>query len=299
MMSLIIQLSIGINPSPRPPSATVCGSPRRADCKIWAGSEAAGHAAGSTASGEVAETVDCGGAACCRMSSAIAVWPSASAHCRAVRPSRLSSSSVLASARSSACTHASCPVPAAKIRAVWPWMFGRSGLAECCSRRSRVERWPRSAAYWSAVSPRLLCKSTLAPRFSSSLAISSWPSVAAACSRVPVPVPPWIFGAEQSASICPSLPSHLATISRGSEKAGGLDTALPASGGAATEARSGGGACCWMSSAVFGWRLPPAHCRALMRPFTSSRWMVAVASSRACMHPNILRSPTYKATASN
>eukprot|EP00964_Phaeocystis_antarctica_P097576 scaffold63669_cov60-Phaeocystis_antarctica.AAC.5 len=73
MMSLIIQLSIGINPSPRPPSATVCSSPLRADCKIWADSEAAGHAAGSMASGEVAaETVDCGGAACCRMSSAMA-----------------------------------------------------------------------------------------------------------------------------------------------------------------------------------------------------------------------------------
>eukprot|EP00964_Phaeocystis_antarctica_P111207 scaffold75514_cov83-Phaeocystis_antarctica.AAC.2 len=46
--------------------------------------------------------------ACCRMSFAVAVWPWDSAHCRALwlLPSR---SSVLASARSRACTHASCP----------------------------------------------------------------------------------------------------------------------------------------------------------------------------------------------
>ena len=63
---------------------------------------------------------------------------------------------------------------------------------------------------------------------------------------------------------------------------------MPAFGGAATEARGGGGACCWMSSAVvFGWPLPPAHCRAL-RPFTSSRWVLALASSRTCIHPSIL-----------
>ena len=61
----------------------------------------------------------CGGAACCRMSFAMAVWPLFSAHCRTVRP-LLSSSSVLALARSRACTHASCPLRAASIRAVRP-----------------------------------------------------------------------------------------------------------------------------------------------------------------------------------
>eukprot|EP00964_Phaeocystis_antarctica_P070875 scaffold43183_cov59-Phaeocystis_antarctica.AAC.4 len=87
---------------------------------------------------------------CGRSRIAMAVWPLATAHCSAVRP-LLSSSSVLASARSRACTHASYPSPAAIIRAVWPWRFCRSGLAECCRSRSRVERWPLAAAPMSAV----------------------------------------------------------------------------------------------------------------------------------------------------
>eukprot|EP00964_Phaeocystis_antarctica_P162598 scaffold137136_cov136-Phaeocystis_antarctica.AAC.1 len=56
-------------------------------------------------------------------------------------------------------------------------------LAECCSRTSRTERWPWPAAPMSAVRPRLLGRSTLAPRFSSSLTISSWSPAAAACIR--------------------------------------------------------------------------------------------------------------------
>eukprot|EP00964_Phaeocystis_antarctica_P072118 scaffold44064_cov70-Phaeocystis_antarctica.AAC.7 len=66
--------------------------------------------------------------ACCRMSSAMAGWLWISAHHRAVRPS-LSSSSVLALARSRAFTHASCPPAAASIRAVWPSMSCSSRLA--------------------------------------------------------------------------------------------------------------------------------------------------------------------------
>eukprot|EP00964_Phaeocystis_antarctica_P077653 scaffold48221_cov51-Phaeocystis_antarctica.AAC.7 len=62
---------------------------------------------------------DCRGTVCCRMRAAIAVWPLISANCTAVSPS-LSSSSVLALARSSACTHATCPCSAACIRVVWP-----------------------------------------------------------------------------------------------------------------------------------------------------------------------------------
>eukprot|EP00964_Phaeocystis_antarctica_P126345 scaffold90061_cov66-Phaeocystis_antarctica.AAC.11 len=83
----------------------------------------------------------CTACMCCRMSSAMAVWPWFSAHCRAVSPSS-SISSVLALARSSACTHASSPPAEAIIRAVLSSMFCRSGLAECCSRRSRMEGWP-------------------------------------------------------------------------------------------------------------------------------------------------------------
>ena len=51
----------------------------------------------------------CGGAACCRMSSAMVVWPLTSARFRAVWIFT-SNSSVLALARSSACTHAICPL---------------------------------------------------------------------------------------------------------------------------------------------------------------------------------------------
>eukprot|EP00964_Phaeocystis_antarctica_P072206 scaffold44129_cov61-Phaeocystis_antarctica.AAC.5 len=53
---------------------------------------------------------------CCRMSSAVAMWPWSSACCRAVKPSS-SSSSVLALASSRAFRHASCPRAAASIRA--------------------------------------------------------------------------------------------------------------------------------------------------------------------------------------
>ena len=131
-----------------------------------------------------------------------------SAHCRAVRPP-WSSSSVLALARSSACTHASCPWPAASIRAVPPSMSCRSGLAECCSRtehdgevavvRSSHERGDAEA----------VCRSTLAPRFSSSLTISRWPLAAAACSRVVVVGRPPALVVEQCASTSPSLAQPL------------------------------------------------------------------------------------------
>eukprot|EP00964_Phaeocystis_antarctica_P053068 scaffold31098_cov75-Phaeocystis_antarctica.AAC.2 len=99
----------------------------------------------------------CGGAACSRTSSAVpserhggayfrmrvvmSVWPWTSAHCRAVRPSR-SSSSVLAPAFSRACTHAACPAQAAAMSAVPPCMSCRSRLAECCRRRRTMEAWP-------------------------------------------------------------------------------------------------------------------------------------------------------------
>eukprot|EP00964_Phaeocystis_antarctica_P045401 scaffold26128_cov71-Phaeocystis_antarctica.AAC.1 len=49
-----------------------------------------------------------------------------------------------------------------------------------------MERWPLSAACMSAVRPTLFCRSTVAPRFSSSLTISRWPLAAAVCSRVEV-----------------------------------------------------------------------------------------------------------------
>eukprot|EP00964_Phaeocystis_antarctica_P061930 scaffold37045_cov62-Phaeocystis_antarctica.AAC.3 len=232
--------------------------------------------ASSGAAGEVA--VCCCGATCCRMSSAVAMWPLASACCRGVWPSS-SSSSVLALARSSAFTHASCP-----------W----SGLAECCRRTSTMERWPWYAASMSAVRPSLPGKSTLAPRSSSSLAISSWPPVAAACSRATVGVRTHdghrsSVETEMSASASPPFPSHLTTfcssprpadlsISMGSEDTGG------AAGAAA--AGFGGTACCWMSSAVVGWPWTSAHCGAV-RPSSLISWVFAPASSRA-MHPSIL-----------
>eukprot|EP00964_Phaeocystis_antarctica_P113155 scaffold77238_cov60-Phaeocystis_antarctica.AAC.1 len=130
--------------------------------------------------------------------------------CRAVRPSS-STSSVLALARSSSCTHASCPWHAAHIRAVLPELDCRSGLAECCRRTSRMERWPWYAASTSAVVPRLVWKSTLAPCFSSTLTISRWPLAAAACSRAAVgPRSPTSVGKEPTAS-APPLRSHLTT----------------------------------------------------------------------------------------
>eukprot|EP00964_Phaeocystis_antarctica_P094958 scaffold61555_cov68-Phaeocystis_antarctica.AAC.4 len=135
---------------------TFCSSPRWADSNIAVGRRAEELTAGSTASDGAAGAAAAGGggAACCRMSSAMAV-------------------SVLALARSRACTHASCPPPAASIRADPPLLDCRSGLAECCRRRSRIERWPWAAAAMSAVWFRLVGKSTLAPRSSSSLTIST------------------------------------------------------------------------------------------------------------------------------
>eukprot|EP00964_Phaeocystis_antarctica_P091884 scaffold58983_cov66-Phaeocystis_antarctica.AAC.1 len=79
-----------------------------------------------------------------------------------------------------------------------------------------MERWPLRAASMSAVVPTLSFKSTLAPRFSSSLTISSWPWAAATWS------------------------------SRGSE-AGELTASGAAAGDAA--AGCGGAACCRMSFA--------------------------------------------------
>eukprot|EP00964_Phaeocystis_antarctica_P116798 scaffold80701_cov75-Phaeocystis_antarctica.AAC.1 len=64
----------------------------------------------------------------------------------------------------------------------------------------------------SAVRPRLLGKSTLAPRLSSSLTSSRWPLAAAACSRVKVDARPSFVGVEQSASTGPPLRSHLTTF---------------------------------------------------------------------------------------
>eukprot|EP00964_Phaeocystis_antarctica_P077597 scaffold48181_cov63-Phaeocystis_antarctica.AAC.6 len=114
----------------------------------------------------------------------------------------------------------------------------------------------------SAVVPKLSCRSTLAPRFSSILTTSRWPWAAAACSRATVVVWPSSVGAEQNASTGPPLSSHLATfcssprsadskISRG-RGVGELITGSPASGGAAGVAAAGGGACCWMRSAMAG-----------------------------------------------
>eukprot|EP00964_Phaeocystis_antarctica_P077654 scaffold48221_cov51-Phaeocystis_antarctica.AAC.8 len=64
----------------------------------------------------------------------------------------------------------------------------------------------------SAVQPRTLCRSTLAPRFSSTLTSSRWSLAAAACSRVSVEVLPPSVVAERSASIGPPLRSHLTTF---------------------------------------------------------------------------------------
>eukprot|EP00964_Phaeocystis_antarctica_P031699 scaffold17927_cov67-Phaeocystis_antarctica.AAC.3 len=64
----------------------------------------------------------------------------------------------------------------------------------------------------SAVWPRLFGRSTLAPRFSSSLTISRWFSVAAACSRVVVEVRPSRRVIGPNASASPPLRSHLTTF---------------------------------------------------------------------------------------
>eukprot|EP00964_Phaeocystis_antarctica_P010843 scaffold5965_cov69-Phaeocystis_antarctica.AAC.2 len=151
-----------------------------------------------------------------------------------------------------------------------------------------MERWPSYAAAMSAVTPRLVGKSTLAPRFSSSLTISSWPAVAAACSRATVAVRPSSIGTEMNASASPPFPSHLTTFcsspspadlstSTGSEDAGGA---------AGAAADFGGAACCRMSSAVVGWPWTSAHSGAV-RPSSLISWVLAPASSRA-MHPSIL-----------
>eukprot|EP00964_Phaeocystis_antarctica_P022397 scaffold12431_cov58-Phaeocystis_antarctica.AAC.4 len=213
-----------VGPSPSPPGAeqnastgpslrshltTFCSSPRSADRKISLGSGAGALSAGLPASGVAAGEVVAVGSG--RV--AVSVWPSCSAHCRAVWPS-LSSSSVLALARSRASTHASFPPAAAIITAVASSMFCWSGLGLHArslpllsgrhqggsavdvlqvgvgrvlqERRGRMERWPWSAACTSAVRPRLLGRSMLAPRFSSSLTICRWLLTAAACSRVEV-----------------------------------------------------------------------------------------------------------------
>eukprot|EP00964_Phaeocystis_antarctica_P126346 scaffold90061_cov66-Phaeocystis_antarctica.AAC.12 len=128
---------------------------------------------------------------------AVAVWPSSS------------SSSVLALARSRACTHASCPLAAASNRAVLPLLDCRSGLAECCSRRSTTGRWPLDTAFMSVVQPALVGKSTLAPRISSSLTISRWPESAAICIRARDRPSSTVV---MSSSTSPPLRSHLTTF---------------------------------------------------------------------------------------
>eukprot|EP00964_Phaeocystis_antarctica_P095630 scaffold62063_cov65-Phaeocystis_antarctica.AAC.10 len=50
-----------------------------------------------------------------------------------------------------------------------------------------------------------------------------------------------------------------------------------------------GAACCRKRPAVVGWPWTSAHCGAVPRPpCTSISWVLAPASSRTCMHPNIL-----------
>ena len=170
-----------------------------------------------------------------------------------------------------------------------------------------MERRPCIAACMSAVWPRLVGKSTLAPRFTSILTISRWPMAAAEYSRVAATAWPSSVVAEQSASTEPPLPSHLATfcsspclgrladldlspadsqISLGSEVEE-LTAGVPADGGVAgATAGCRGAACCPMSSAVAGWSFSSVHCGAVWSR-TSSSWVVAPASSRAYMHPSI------------
>ena len=61
--------------------------------------------------------------------------------------------------------------------------------------------------------PRLVCRSMLAPRFSSSLTIARWPQAAAACSRVEAEGRPSAHVVGQSASTSAPLRSHLTTPS--------------------------------------------------------------------------------------
>eukprot|EP00964_Phaeocystis_antarctica_P024459 scaffold13688_cov59-Phaeocystis_antarctica.AAC.4 len=287
---VVVGQSASISPPLRSHLTTFCSSPRLANPNISSGSEAGELTAGSpVSSGAASVAAGCGGAACCRMSFAVAVWPFSSAHHRAMRPS-LSSSWVLALTRSRACTHASCPSPAAIIRAVKLSPDCRLGLAEWCRRKSRMERWPRYAAFMSAVVPRLPCKSTLAPRFSSTLTISSWPLAAAMWSRPTVAVWPSGDGVGHSASTGPPLRSHLTTfcnspcpadlkISAGSG-AGELTAGSPASGGAAGVAAAGcgGGAVCCRMSSTARWS----------SPCTLVHWVLTPANSTAWMQPSIL-----------
>eukprot|EP00964_Phaeocystis_antarctica_P109915 scaffold74319_cov72-Phaeocystis_antarctica.AAC.3 len=146
----------------------------------------------------------------------------------------------------------------------------RSGLAEWCSRKSTMERWPCPAASVSAA--------------------------AAACSRDQV-FRPSSFGTEWSALTVPPWPSHLTTfcssprpaawkISLGSE-AGEL---APASGGVAGGAMAGCGSatCRQVRDVLDVWLLTSAHCISVRLFSSSSDSVLVVASSRACMHPNIM-----------
>eukprot|EP00964_Phaeocystis_antarctica_P123802 scaffold87503_cov75-Phaeocystis_antarctica.AAC.2 len=74
-----------------------------------------------------------------------------------------------------------------------------------------MERWPLAAAVMSAVRPRLLGRSTLAPRFSSSLAIARWPLAAAVCSRAMAVCRPSVR-AGRRALTGPPLRSHVITL---------------------------------------------------------------------------------------
>eukprot|EP00964_Phaeocystis_antarctica_P046381 scaffold26790_cov58-Phaeocystis_antarctica.AAC.2 len=99
--------SLGLSPAAMLPLAFCVGFFEDAcplACSATSSASSSSIAASSGAAGEIAAS--CGVAACCRMSSAIAACPAISAHCRAVLPP-LSSSSVLALARSRACTHSS------------------------------------------------------------------------------------------------------------------------------------------------------------------------------------------------
>eukprot|EP00964_Phaeocystis_antarctica_P005035 scaffold2747_cov60-Phaeocystis_antarctica.AAC.2 len=146
----------------------------------------------------------------------------------------------------------------------------------------------------SAVRPKPFGKSTLAPRFSSSLTISGWSLDAAACSRPKAEARPSRVEAEQSASTGPPFRSHLTTIcsspfcadstistGSGSEE---LTTGSPASGAAVGEAAlgCGGAACCRMRATMAVWPSASAHCRAV-RLFPSSSSVLALARSRAFM----------------
>ena len=114
-----------------------------------------------------------------------------------------------------------------------------------------MERWPWSAACTSAVRPRLLGRSMLAPRFSSSLTICRWLLAAAACSRVEVVGrPSSVRSADRVglSSLAQPLDHllQLAPLRRPVDlfgKWGGRAHRCSASLGAAGEAESGGPTC--------------------------------------------------------